>query len=304
MHADVVDVLRDFLSDLPKFRTEFSRPFTKTGVGYFGPLYIDSGSKVWVLLLTCAASRAVHLELVASQNAQDLMLALRRFFALRSTPSVIISDNAKSFRLLQGLVPRSVSWRFIPEAAPWWGGFWERIVGLTKRALRVTLHQCHLSFQELSTTMYELSYHLNLRPLTVGGNAEALTPTHFLFGVSEIRGVISPAVTGDDTGDISRAWRHQQRVARRLINRWNTEYLQTLRTWNTPTTTPPQRVPRKGDIVLVSEKAPRGRWPLARVLDLFPGRDGHCRAAMLEMRGKRTRRPISKLYALEAAEQH
>ena len=99
--------------------------------------------------------------------------------------------------------------------------------------------------------------------LTVGGNTEALTPAHFLLGASEIRGIISPAVTGDDTGNISRAWRHQQRVARGLINRWNTEYLQTLRTWNTQTRTPLPRFPRKGDTVLVSEKAPRGRWPLA-----------------------------------------
>ena len=288
---------------LPAFRTVFSRPFAKIGIDYFGPMYIDSGSKVWILLFTCATSRAVHLELVSSQDAQNLMQALRRFFALRGTPSVIISDNAKSFRMLQGLVPRAVSWRFIPEAAPWWGGFWERMVGVTKRALRVTLHQCHLSFIELSTTLYELSYHLNLRPLTAERNLEALTPAHFLFGVQDIRGVISPAVTGNDTGNISRAWRHQQRVARRLVNRWNTEYLQTLRAWNTPTRTPPPRLPRKGDVVLVSDKVPRGRWPLARVLDLFPGRDGHYRAAMLEMRGKQTRRPISKLYALEAAGQ-
>ena len=286
---------------LPTFRTEFSRPFAKIGVDYFGPLFIDGGSKVWVLLITCATSRAVHLELVSSQSAQDLMLALRRFFALRGTPSVIISDNAKSFHMLQGLVPRTVSWRFIPEAAPWWGGFWERMVGLTKRALRVTLHQCHLSYQELSTTLYELSYHLNLRPLTTGDNSEALTPAHFIFGVTELRGVISPAVTGNDSGNISRSWRHQQRVARRLIKRWTTEYLQTLRAWNAPARTPPPRLPRKGDVVLVNDKVPRGRWPLARVLELFPGRDGQYRAAMLEMRGKKTRRPISKLYAMEAA---
>ena len=111
----------------------------------------------------------------------------------------------------------------------------------------------------------------------------------------------SPAVTGNDSGNISRSWRHQQRVARRLIKRWTTEYLQTLRAWNAPARTPPPRLPRKGDVVLVNDKVPRGRWPLARVLELFPGRDGQYRAAMLEMRGKKTRRPISKLYAMEAA---
>ena len=39
------------------------------------------------------------------------------------------------------------------------------------------------------------------------------------------------------------------------------------------------------------------------MLVLFPGRYGHYRAAILEMRGKKTRRPISKLYAMEATRQ-
>ena len=53
---------------LPAFRTEPSRPFSKVGMDFFGPLYVDASKKVWVLLITCATSRAVHLELVQSQG--------------------------------------------------------------------------------------------------------------------------------------------------------------------------------------------------------------------------------------------
>ena len=135
---------------LPSFRTQPSRPFSKVGVDYFGPLFVNnSATKVWVLLITCASSRAVHLELVHSQATAELVLALRRFYALRGTPVLIYSDNARTFHALIGHLPRCVTWRFIPEAAPWWGGWWERMVGVTKAALRSTLHLCHLSYEEL-----------------------------------------------------------------------------------------------------------------------------------------------------------
>ncbi|GBM23616.1 hypothetical protein AVEN_117370-1 [Araneus ventricosus] len=40
--------------------------FEITQVDSAGPLFLKSGSKVWIVLLTCAVYRAVHLELVAS----------------------------------------------------------------------------------------------------------------------------------------------------------------------------------------------------------------------------------------------
>ena len=76
------------------------------------------------------------------------------------------SDNARTFHALLRQLPRCVSWRFIPEAAPWWGGFWERLVGVTKKVLRIALHICHMTFDELSATLYELAFFINLRPLT------------------------------------------------------------------------------------------------------------------------------------------
>ena len=38
-----------------------------------------------------------------------------------------------------------VSWKFIHKRAPWCGGFWERLVGLTKQALKEVLGRsfCH-----------------------------------------------------------------------------------------------------------------------------------------------------------------
>ena len=114
---------------LPAFRTQPARPFAKVGVDYFGPPYVDGTDKVWILLITCAASRSVHLELVRSQSTADLVIALRRFFALRGTPTLIYSDNARTFHALLGHLPRAVTWKYIPGAAPWWGGFWEAACG-------------------------------------------------------------------------------------------------------------------------------------------------------------------------------
>ena len=116
---------------LPTFRTQPSRPFSKVGIDYLGPLFVRDHNKVWVLLITCATPRAVHLELVNSQNIADLLMALRHFFAIRGTPSIIYSDNARTFHALLSHLLRCVTWRYIPEVAPCWGGFWERLVGVT-----------------------------------------------------------------------------------------------------------------------------------------------------------------------------
>ena len=69
---------------LPSFRIEPCRSFSKVGLDFFGPLVTSPSTKTWVLI-TCATSRAIHLELVKSQHTDDVKLALRRFFALQGT---------------------------------------------------------------------------------------------------------------------------------------------------------------------------------------------------------------------------
>ena len=66
---------------LPEIRVTGSQPFRVTGVDYAGPLYIRNNTKeiakVYICLFTCAAIRAIHLELVEDQTASSFLRAFK-----------------------------------------------------------------------------------------------------------------------------------------------------------------------------------------------------------------------------------
>ena len=88
---------------LPSFRANEAPAFTLTGLDHCGPFYCrDEGDrKYYVLLLTCAVTRSLHLEVVGSLEMNDTLLGLRRFAARRGLPSVIFSDNSTTFQSVQ-----------------------------------------------------------------------------------------------------------------------------------------------------------------------------------------------------------
>lgn len=59
-----------------------------------------------------------------------------------------------------------VCWSFNVEKAPWWGGFYERVVGSVKRCLKKVVGNAQLTFDELLTAIVEVEATLNARPLT------------------------------------------------------------------------------------------------------------------------------------------
>ena len=64
------------------------------------------------------------------------------------------------------MVINQIQWKFIVEKAPWWGGFWERMVGITKRCLKKTIGRSTLTFEDLLTVFVEIEGTINNRPLT------------------------------------------------------------------------------------------------------------------------------------------
>ena len=52
-------------------------------------------------------------------------------------------------------------------------------------------------------------------------------------------------------------------------------------------------------VVVVSPDTPRGQWPLGRILEVYPGKDGHIRSVRLQVGEKQYSRPIVKVCPLE-----
>ena len=180
---------------LPDFRSKVDFPFTSTGVDYLGPLLVKNifkpdkeMFKVHVVLYTCATSRAVHLDLVPDPTCLAFVRSLKRFIGRRGISKLYISDNAGCFigpELNTFLQQIHADWKFILQASPWWGGFWERLVQSVKRCLRKTLGKSKLNYEELYTVIVEIESVLNSRPLCYIYDDEiddVITPSHLMHG--------------------------------------------------------------------------------------------------------------------------
>ena len=191
-------------ADLPEFRVRQAAPFSQVGIDLAGPLFVkqDQGgncfSKVYIALFSCCVTRAIHLQLVCNLSAETFLRCLRRFAARRGVPNLIVSNNAKTFkatekalrklynqtRVKSELETKRITWRFNLERAPWWGGFFERMVRSVKRYLRKVLGNAKLTLDELNTVLVEVEGTLNSRPLTDAFEefeGEVLTPSYLIW---------------------------------------------------------------------------------------------------------------------------
>ena len=53
--------------------------------------------KVYVLVIGCHASRAIHLEMLQDRSTESFIMALKRFSNRRARPNIIHSDNAGEY---------------------------------------------------------------------------------------------------------------------------------------------------------------------------------------------------------------
>ena len=85
-------------------------------------------------------------------------------------------------------------------------------------------------------------------------------------------------------------WRRVQELVRHFWHRWIREWLPALnirRKWLTV-----ESDIQVDDVVLVmSRKTPRGRWPLGRIVEVYPGKDGHVRVDKVQVGKEEFLRP-------------
>eukprot|EP00794_Sanderia_malayensis_P019755 gene19755-biopygen16404 len=195
-------------SAAPSFHLDTAnRPFSNVGIDFTGHLLVKDRSghpqKVYICLLTCRTTIAISLELVEDLTTASFLQAFRRHCSIFSTPRLVLSDNAQTFKrseqnlhallsliddetIQRTFAQQRIVFRYIPARSPHWGGVYERLIGLTKTCLKKVLGRSFVTLSELQTLLKEIQAVLNDRPLTyINDNLQDLqpiTPSQLLFG--------------------------------------------------------------------------------------------------------------------------
>ena len=309
------------MAPLPVTRLGTSmRAFAKCCVDYAGPFYAKLTRRVtvkrYLCLFTCSATRAVHLEMASSLSAADFLNAFSRMVAARGKPEEVTSDNGTNFvgaerelrellelmdqeKIKTNCAEKGIKWNWNPPLGSHFGGVFESLVKVAKRTLKVIVGNAGLTDDELNTSIKEVEGLMNSRPLTYEGADErdepALTPNHFLIG--QAGGQLAPRVADEVAYNPRNRWRLVQDLIKKFWNRWRKEYMAALNTrkkW-----TEVRNNLRVGQVVLVVDQdAARGSWPLGRVVEVFPDKEGKVRVVRVKFRGHSYIRPISRLCPL------
>ena len=316
------------MAPLPKDRLAEVEPFSIIGMDFFGPLYLKGPKgmyKSYGLLITCASTRAVHLELLSSMNTDIFLQAFRRFISRRGVPSIVYSDNAKTFKKTSRLleIPDSqflhnehiqsflsnqkIQWKFIAERAPWWGGMWERLVRSVKTSARKKLQTARLQYEEMQTLLVEVEGQINSRPLTYvysePNEPSPISPSHLLIGrrVTAPPESISDDKVWNEPVNVSRRMRYRDCLATQFWRHWRHEYIVELKKSNCRFRE--TRVPKVGDICVIGDdNIKRCLWPLGVITELYTGRDAKIRSVKLRSKGKYITRPVQRLVPILAEE--
>lgn len=313
------------MADLPSCRLDDSLPpFSHVGVDYFGHFFVKVGRKSvkkYAVVFTCMVARAIHLEIASSLDASSFINALRRFVSRRGPVSFMYSDNGTNFvgtctefkkalgemnpKLHEWAVNSQIEWSFNPPHASHMGGAWERQIKTIRQVLFGLMVEFSFILNEdtLHTFMCEAENIVNSRPLTTVSDSpddlEALTPNHILTLKTKVN--VPPGNFQNADLYVRRRWRRVQYLTNVFWSRWRREFLNNLqyrKKWKTP-----QRNVRVGDVVLLSDDAPRNSWPLARITDVEQDDQGQVRSVTLNVGGKKVyRRPVHKLILLSTSD--
>ncbi|KAK3750713.1 hypothetical protein QZH41_017268, partial [Actinostola sp. cb2023] len=309
-------------SAMPTFRTEIGRPFETTGVDFAGPLQYKIGTKkdsgkAYILIFTCATTRAVHLEMTKSQTVEEFQRKLNAFITRKTRPRLLISDNAATFKATQSwirkirkseslqdhLARQDIRWQFNLAKSPWWGGMYERLIRDIKKTLYKTLGRTSHGFEQLESIVMDIEKHLNNRPLTYVESEEAadekvLTPNIMMWGqnahpVEDIE---------TDEEEVTKVNKRLRESKEHAWLRWKNEYVHSLmESHRVNRTVSP--CPEIGEVVLLGTSAlligEMGMWKKGKVVKHVRGRDGIVRGVQLLHKNHYIGRPLTLVCPLE-----
>ena len=207
----------------------------------------------------------------------------------------------KDERLHNFLTKVDVKWQFNLSRARWWGGQFERMVGLVKRALNKTVRNGTLTWGELQDVLLDVEVTMNNRPLSYV-EEDIQLPILTLNLLQSGHPNLLPETRNHqlENQDLRRRARYLKKCKDALRGRWSPEYLRDLREQHNLKHKGSKVALAKGDVVIIrGEGKNRGLWKLGIVEELITGRDRVVRGAKLRVGRSYLERPVQHLYPME-----
>ena len=220
--------LRQRMGDMPEELQEMVGPFKKIALDLAGPYLMkadvrrrstrrDEGRvKIWIVCVVCSVTSAVKLYLCRDYSEEGFMQVWSQHTSDLGKPDLVYSDRGSQLvSAAGGLDPMEeedevdwqeigiktgVKWLFTPAQSQWRNGKCEAVVKCTKQSLRTTFKHVDMDFFDFNTTLKEIAFILNSRPVELllgsysrdGGAQEeesslpdsftAITPNDLLIG--------------------------------------------------------------------------------------------------------------------------
>ena len=185
---------------------------------------------------------------------------------------------------IQAFGTARIKLRFNPASAPLGVGWWERLVGLVKTLMMRFDGKSKLNREELETSFCDVEVVINSRTLTyVSEDRGELMPLTSAMFISDSVNVSVGDLDEVEREQLGKRFRYRQRLREDLKSRFRTEYLANLVQHKSKHGKAQVHV---SEVVLLGSDNWRRQWPLARVVEKIPGRDGICRLVELK-RGQR-----------------
>jgi hypothetical protein len=201
-------------------------------------------------------------------------MCLKRFIARRGKPKLIYSDNGSTFKAtdkwlkqvqrderLNGILTEfCIEWRFNLSRAAWWGGQFERLIGLFKRSFHKTNGNGTLAFGELEEVVLDIEIALNDRPLSYIENDVEL-PVLSPYSLLHINPSYSPELKTHNIDDqeLRKRAKFLKRCKESMWRRWSKEYVCGLREQHRRKVINKEQYPPDGDAVIVHDGMKRIR---------------------------------------------
>ena len=300
--------VRKYLKSCVKCRRKYNKPlephmaewpismekvtvFERVSLDFFGPVSVKrarSTEKYYVLVVVCLQIHALALELCESLNTEQVLTAIQRFSLNHRVPSLIRSDNGKSFIAARKVLYPEISmegvdwdqiqctvdtpkWVMIAPGSPD-TNLAEAYVKLVKNRLDLDIRSRRFTRDQLSTLLTIAVHSVNNRPLTFLSedinDPRPVTANMLLKPLYHSN--IGLKVNEFAPVSYRRYYEDICQYAEEICQRWTNDFAKELkkypkwRTW--------QENVKVGDLVVVIESNPLKvkDWPLGLITKVFP----------------------------------